>query len=155
VSFTAPQPPPPPIPLTSGPVPGTIPSSVLWGASLLLCTCGHSFETQRILDLHKRDSIFHKQQWDDSIITSFASLNLGSQPTQVRASIARWKCICGRKFTNQAAFEHHARDNKQLALLDKGEGTARIFKMPRPQYQKDEYLQEMASCLTQQYRAGA
>jgi acetone carboxylase gamma subunit len=152
VLFTAPQSPPTSIPPASGPVPGTFPSSVLVKASLLLCTCGYSFKTQRILDLHKRDSIFHKRQWDDSIITSLASLNLGSQSTQARPPVARCKCICGRTFTNQAALEHHTRDNKRPALQDEGEGTAKISKTPRPQYQADEYLQEMAECFAQQYR---
>lgn len=35
-------------------------------ARLLHCTCGQHFETQRILELHKRDSLYHQHHADDA-----------------------------------------------------------------------------------------
>ncbi|KAH9861559.1 hypothetical protein J1614_011309 [Plenodomus biglobosus] len=151
------------IPPGSDPVPGTIPSSALSTASLIQCTCGHAFETQRILNLHKRDSLYHKRQsdqpvtqdepWDDSLISSFASLNLQPASTRPRPSIARFTCICGLNFTNLKTLEQHKREAARRAWQGKkDEGKEKMFKTPRPQNKEDEYLRDPAAVYAQQYR---
>jgi len=164
VPFIVPHSPPTPIHPASGPVPGTIPSSVLSRASLFTCTCGHAFETQRVMDLHKRDSLIHKrqaeesptgyEQWDDSLVTSFASINLESVSTRIMPSGARFSCICGCIFIDQKALEQHKQDARRHAWQVKGERREKKFKTPRPQYQKDEYLHDMAAVLARQYCGG-
>lgn len=164
VSFTVPHSPPTSIPPASGPVPGTIPSSVLSLAPLFPCTCDHVFETQRVLDVHKCDSLIHKrqtyesptryEQWDTSLVSSFASTNLESVSTQVMPPVARFAYMCGRIFINQKEFEQHKQDTRRHAWQEKGERREKIFKAARPQYQKDEYLQDMAAALARQGYSG-
>lgn len=151
------------IPPASDPVPGTIPSSALSTALLIECTCGHAFETQRILNLHKRDSLYHKRQsdqpvtqnepWDDSLVSSFASLNLQPASARPKPSTARFTCMCGLKFTNQKALQQHKREAGRLAWQEKKDaGKEKMFKTPRPRYQEDEYLRDLAAVHAQQYR---
>jgi hypothetical protein len=119
--------PPPPHPPASAPVPGTIPSSTFLVAQLLQCTCGHSFETQRILDLHKRDSLYHQRHADhssapqkhrnDSLPSALASMTLHSEPARTRPSAASLTCICGCIFSTQAAFDQHNADAVRYAWL--------------------------------------
>jgi hypothetical protein len=140
-----------------GPVPGTISSSV---ASLIPCTCGQAFETQRVLDLHKRDSPYHKrqadksltqnQQEDNSLASSFASLNLESVSTQPWPLVARVACVCGRTFTCQKALAKHKQEKGRLAWREKEEKREKMFKMPRPQYQEDEELRDRAAIFARQ-----
>jgi hypothetical protein len=125
VPFTTPHPSPTLISPASGPVPGTVPFSALSLASLFPCTGGHAFETQQVLDLHKRDCLYHKrqadqsltqkEQWDDSLVSSFAFLNLEPVLTRAKPSVARFDCMCGRMFTNEKALEQHKRDARRLA----------------------------------------
>ncbi|KAH7108867.1 hypothetical protein B0J11DRAFT_449437, partial [Dendryphion nanum] len=164
VPFMVPQSPPTPIHPASGPVPGTIPSSMLSRALLFTCTCGHAFETQRVMDLHKRDSLFHKrqaeesptgyEQWDDSLVTSFASINLESVSIRIMPSVAGFSCICGSIFINQKALEQHKQDARRYAWQVKGGRREKKSKSPRPQYQKDEYLHDMAAVLARQCCGG-
>lgn len=163
--FTVPYSHPTSIYPASGPVPGTIPSSTLSQASLLTCTCGHAFETQRIMDLHKRDSLFHKRQsedseiqyerLDDSLVSSFASMNLGSVPAPVIPSVARFACVCGGMFIDQKALERHKQHARRHAWPEKVEKRENKLATPRPQFQKEEYLDDMAAVLAWQYRGGA
>lgn len=154
----------PPVPLNyqaPGAAPGTIPSSVLSPASLLTCICGQRFETERIMDLHKRDSIFHKQQTarsqtqpkqlDDSLISSFASMNLVSISPQTTPSTAGLSCFCGRTFIDQEALHRHKRDARHHAWPDNGKTTGRKFNTAQPQYQKEEDIHEMAAFLAARY----
>ncbi|KAF1939281.1 hypothetical protein EJ02DRAFT_299452, partial [Clathrospora elynae] len=161
VPFTAPRSPPTLISLASDPVVGTSPSSLLSLASLFPCTCGHAFETQRVLDLHKRDCLYHKrqanqslarnEQSDDFLVSSFASLNLESVSTRARPSVDSFACMCGRVFTNENALEQHKQDARRLAWSGKGKRREKIFKTPRPQYQEDDYLRDLAAVLAQQH----
>jgi hypothetical protein len=161
VPFMAPHSPPTSVPPTSGPVPGTIPLSVLPLASPFPYTYGHVFKTQRVLDLHKRNSLFHKQQadesptrneqWDDSLVSSFASLRLESVPTRVTPSVGGFTCVCGCEFTNRKALEQHERDARGYAGQKIAERKKKIFSMPRSQYQADEDLRDLAAVLARQY----
>lgn len=154
----------PPVPLdfqAPGPAPGTIPASALSPASLLTCTCGQRFETQRIMDLHKHDSIFHKQQAarsptqpkqsDDSLISSFASLNLASVYSQTIPPKVGLSCFCGRTFIDQEALHRHKRDARHHAWPDNGQTTRRKFNTAQPQYQREEDIHEMAAFLASRY----
>jgi hypothetical protein len=117
-----------------GELPGTIPSSLLVAAPFLICTCGHRFETQRILDLHKRDSLYHKLHphkppsrnsiQEDLLVSSFASLNL---QTQARPRVTRFTCVCGATFTDQKALEHHNQIAAQFARRNERERRKREF----------------------------
>ena len=144
----------------SNPVPGTIPSSTLSQVSLIYCTCGRAFETQRVLDQHKRDSLIHKRQADesatrrqrvDSLVSSFASLNLQSASIWATPSEAGFACECGRDFTSRKALEQHKRDARRHAWSGKGEMREKPFKTPRPQYQADEDLRDRAAVFVRQY----
>ena len=156
VPYMVPQSPPNPI----HPVPGTIPYSMLSRALLFTCTCGHALETQRIMDLHKHDSLIHKrqveesptgyEQWDDSLVTSFASINLESVSARIIPPASRFSCICGSEFSNQQALQQHKRGARRCAWQVKGERREKNFKSPRPQYQRDEYLHDMAAVLARQ-----
>ncbi|KAH7078944.1 hypothetical protein BKA63DRAFT_507443 [Paraphoma chrysanthemicola] len=151
VPFTAPQSNPTSTPLVLGPVTGTIPSSVLTVASLISCTCGHTFETKRILQLHKRNSLYHKreadkslthyQQEDNSLVSSLASMRLEPVSTQAGPSIAR----CASKKAPEKPKE-----KGQLARPGKEERREKPFRTPRPQYQEDEYLRDMSAALARQ-----
>ena len=156
----------PPVPLdfqTPGPAPGIIPAPALSPASLLTCTCGQRFETQRIMDLHKRDSIFHKQQAgrsptqpkqsDDTLISSFASLNLASVSPQTVSSMSGRSCFCGRTFIDQEALHRHKRDARHHAWPDNGQATRTKFNTAQPQYQREEDIHEMAAFLASRYEA--
>lgn len=123
-------------------------------APLFRCTCGHAFETQRVLDLHKRDSLYHKRQdgnvstrhrqWDDFLASSFASLNLQSVSTQSRPPLVSHYCVCGRTFTDQESFAQHKQDVGRHLLQRKQHTVGRIFNTSQQQYQENEYLQVMA-----------
>jgi hypothetical protein len=161
VPYTTPHPSPTLISPCSGPVPGTVSSSALSLAPLFPCTCGHAFQTQQVLNLHKRDSLYHKQQadqsltrkekWDDSLVSSFAFLNLEPVLTQAKPSVARFDCMCGLMFTNEKALEQHKRDARRFAWQEKVERRETIFKTPRPQYREDEYLRDLAAALAYRY----
>jgi hypothetical protein len=144
----------------SGLVLGNISSSV---ASLIPCTCGQAFETQRVPDLHKRDSLYHgqadksltqNQEEDNSLISSFASLDLKSVSTQAWPLVARFDCVCSRTFTCQEAFAKHEQEKGRLAWREKEEKKEKMFNTPRPQYQVDEYLRDIAAVLARQYCSG-
>ncbi|KAH7078243.1 hypothetical protein FB567DRAFT_607366, partial [Paraphoma chrysanthemicola] len=131
VPFTAPHSNPTSDPLVLGPVPGTIPSSVL--------------------TLHKRDSLYHKreadkslthyQQEDNSLVLSFASMRLEPASTQAGPSIAR--------FASKKGLEKH-KDKGQLARPEKEIRREKPFQTPRQQYQEDEYLRDMSAALARQ-----
>jgi hypothetical protein len=86
-------------------------------AQLLHCDCGHSFETQRSLNLHKRDSLYHQHQAkdpsaaekyeQDSLTSALASMTLNSGITRIHPLAANLTCICGCIFSTQAAFDQH------------------------------------------------
>ena len=164
VPFMVPHSPATSVHPASDPVPGTIPSSVLSLASLFTCTCGHVFESQRTMDIHKRDSLTHKrqadksptrhEQWDSSLVSSFASMNLEPVSTRVMPSVARFNCICGRIFSNQEALEEHKQHARRHLWQEKGERREKKFKTPRPQYRKDEYLHDMSAALARQCNSG-
>lgn len=137
-TLTAPS---PPNPSASAPLPGTIPSSTLSVARLLHCTCGHSFESQRILDLHKRDSLYHQHHADhspvpqnhrdDSLLSALASMTLHSEPTRTQPSVASLTCICGCIFSTQGAFDQHNADAARYLWLMDREKRKRGFQVPR------------------------
>lgn len=97
-------------------------------AQALHCDCGHSFETQRILNLHKRNSLYHQRQADnssatekyqqDSLTFDLASLALNSEIPQIHSSAASLICICGCSFSTQGAFDQHKSDATRFAWLD-------------------------------------
>lgn len=86
----------------------------------------------------------------DSLITALESLNLGSVPARARISEASLVCMCGITFTDQEALEQHKRNAGRLAWQGKTRTTAEAFNTPRPQYHKDDYLQEMSIALARQ-----
>ncbi|KAF1844474.1 uncharacterized protein K460DRAFT_369324 [Cucurbitaria berberidis CBS 394.84] len=144
-----------------GLLPGTISSSV---ASLIRCTCGQAFETQQVLDLHKRDSLYcgqqadksltQNKQEDNSLVSSFASLNLESVSTQAGPLVARFYCVCGRPFTSQKALAKHKQEKARNVWREKGERREKMVKTPRPQYQEDEDLRDRAAVFARQYYGG-
>lgn len=161
----APHSPPTSIPpSSSGLSPGTIPLSMFSVASLIYCTCGHAFETQRILDLHKRDSLYHRhradksltqnRQQDNSLVSSFASLKLEPMLSQTGPAEARFTCLCGRTFTNQQGLEAHRAEKGRLSWPDNGGTGEAKFKTARPQYQMDEYLRDISAALARQSDGG-
>ena len=94
-------------------------------AQLLHCDCGHSFETQRSLNLHKRDSLYHQRQAkdpsaaeryeQDSLTSALASMTLNSGITRIHPPAANLTCICGCIFSTQAAFDQHKADSARYA----------------------------------------
>jgi acetone carboxylase gamma subunit len=149
-------------PLTSiSPALGTKPEIIsypmLTTFSLIRCTCGHAFKAQRILDLHKHDSLYYKRQTDqsstrseqcaNSLVSFFASLNLESVSTRSTPPAARFTCTCGCIFTNQEALQKH----KRLVWTTETEKRETVFKTPRPNYHEDEDLRDFASAHARQY----
>jgi hypothetical protein len=157
VPSVAPHSPPASILTVSGPLPGWIPSSELVPDPFLTYTYGYAFETQRILDLQKYDSLYYKQHVDqpptrnenrdDSLVSLFESLNI--QP-QARPSVARFSCKCGSIFPNQNALEHHKREIAQLSLRKMEERKEKPFTTPRPSYQVDQDLRDLATIIARQ-----
>ena len=125
----------------SASVPGTIPHPRLSVAHLLRCTCGQSFETQRILDLHKRDSLYHQRQANDAsaqqthredlLTSALASLTLHSEPTLAQPPAVNLVCICGCIFSTQSAFDQHNADAARYAWLGDREARGKSFGGPR------------------------
>jgi hypothetical protein len=154
VPITAPHSSPTPISLALGLVPPTISSPV---TSIVPYTYAQAFETQRVLDLQKRDSLYHRRQGDrlltqnqeddNTLVSSFASLNLESVSSQARPLVARFSCVCGRTFICQEALTKHKQDERRR---EKGERRDKMFMTPRPQYQEDEGLHAMVALLARQ-----
>jgi hypothetical protein len=160
VPITAPHSYPTSIPLASGLVPATISSPV---TSLIPCTCGQAFETQRVLDLHKRDSQYHGRQGDkfltqneedNSLVSAFASLGLESGSTHVSPLVARFACVCGRTFICKKAPAKHEQETGRLACREEGERREKMVKTPRPQYQDHEDLRDIAAIFARQCYRG-
>jgi hypothetical protein len=118
-----PQPPP-----AFAPMPGTISYLTSSVPGLLHCTCGQSYETQRILDLHKRDSLYHQRHPDDfptlgkhqenSPTPALVPTATHSQPTKTQPTTVNLKCICGCVFSTQGAFDQHNTDAARYAWLN-------------------------------------
>jgi hypothetical protein len=144
-----------------GPVLGTISFPA---ASLIPFTCGRAFGTQQVLDLHKCDSLYQgrqadksliqNQEEDNSLVSSFASLNLKSVSTEAWPLVARFACVCGRTFTSQKVFAKHEQEKGRLAWREQGERREKVFKAPRQQYQVDEDLRDRAAIFARQYTSG-
>ncbi|CAI6332551.1 unnamed protein product [Periconia digitata] len=126
VPFIIPQSIRTPIHPASGPVPDTTPSSVPPAAH---------------------------EQWDDVLVTSFASLNLGSMQPQLMPPVAGFSCVCGSIFIDRKALEHHKQDARLHARQVTGERREKKFTLSRPQYQKEEELHDMAAVYAQQYES--
>lgn len=105
--------------------PGSTSYSKTSVAQVHQCDCGHSFETQRSLDFHKRDSLHHQRQTDDSsaaenhqqdsLTAALASMNLYSEITWIYPPAASLTCICGCIFSTQGAFDQHKADAARYA----------------------------------------
>jgi hypothetical protein len=101
-------------------------------ARLLRCTCGQHFETQRILEPHKRDSLYHQHHaddastvqecQDDSLVSAFLSMTLNLDPSRLLVPVASLTCICGCIFSTQEAFNQHSADAARYAWLGDREG---------------------------------
>jgi hypothetical protein len=97
VPLTAPYPPPTSTIPALGPVPGTVTSSVLSVASLIPRTCGCAFQTQRVLDLHKCDSLYKPTN---------SLLNTNSRTTPIAYSSIKFAFnLCLLSFDNIDARE--------------------------------------------------
>ncbi|KAH6613219.1 hypothetical protein C7974DRAFT_77136 [Boeremia exigua] len=131
VPFKALHLPPTSVPPAYTSVPGMIPSSIL-----------------SIVPSARNEPV------DDSLLYSLASLNLDSVSTRARPLEASLVCMCGRTFTDQETLEKHKRDARRLAWQGKRETTVKVFNTPRPQYHKDEYLQDMSIALARQHAVG-
>jgi hypothetical protein len=159
--FKSPRSPPCSASLATGLVPGTIPLLDLSPVSFFCCTCGQDFETQRILDLHKSDSLFHRQQadksssrneqLDDALVSSFASLQLKNASKWKTTSKTRFICVCGRTFASQDSLDLHKQEARKHVWPKTGKKREKPFKTPRPQYKEDEDLREMAVVYARQY----
>jgi hypothetical protein len=125
--------------------------------SIVPYTYGQAFEIQRVLDQQKRDSLYHRRQGDrlltqnqeddNTLVSSFASLNLESVSSQARPLVARFPCVCGRIFICQEALAKH---KQEVGWWEKGKKRDKMFITPRPQYQEDEDLHVMAALLARQ-----
>lgn len=122
---------PPDIAPTSVKRSGTMPQSTVPRGPLLRCDCGHSFETQRILGLHKRNSLYHQRHTEDlsarqahlkdSLSSAFASMTIGFGVARPQPSVANLTCICGCIFSTKEAFDQHNADAARYAWLgDRG-----------------------------------
>lgn len=131
VPFKAPPLPPTSVPPAYTSVPGMIPSSTL-----------------SIVPSARNEPVA------DSLLYSLASLNLDSVSTRARPLEASLVCMCGRTFTDQETLEKHKRDARRLAWQGKRKTTVQVFNTPRPQYHKDEYLQDMSIALARQHAVG-
>jgi hypothetical protein len=158
VPFTARNASPNPLLSASGPLPDVISSPMLLKASLTPYTYGQTLEIERALNVHKRD--FHErsnqvstrsEQMDASLISSFASLELRSAAAQDEPSVAGCICQCGRSFTSHKLLIQHKDIMRRCAWSEKGGARDKKFKTPRPHYQKDEYLHELAALHARQY----
>jgi hypothetical protein len=153
VPITAPHLSPTPISPALG-LPPAISSPV---TSIVPYTYGQAFEIQRVVDQQKRDSLYHRRQGDrlltqnqeddNTLVSSFASLNLESVSSQARPLVARFPCVCGRIFSCQEALAKH---KQEVRWWEKGEKRDKMFITPRPQYQEDEDLHAMAALLARQ-----
>lgn len=89
-------------------------------ARLLRCDCDHSFETERSLDLHKRDSLHHQRRAgvysvssrdpQEPLTSAFALTTLYSEITRTQSSAATLTYICGCISRTKAAFDQHTAD---------------------------------------------
>lgn len=137
VQITALEMPPPPASRTSAPIAGDIPCSTVHISKTFRCTCGHLFETECSLHLHKRNSLYHRRHADesktnqkdpgDSLTSAFASMNLSSGPAWLQPSVARLTCIRGCIFSTQGAFDQHNTDAARYAWLADREVMSKTF----------------------------
>jgi hypothetical protein len=152
-------------PTTISPALGLVPDTISFSvAAIIPYTCGKASETQPLLDLHERDSLYHRRQADKSLtqnqeennflVSSFASLNLASVSTRARPSVARFICVCGEAFTCQKDLAKHEQEKRRLVWPEKGQRRENMFKTPRPQYQPDEDLRNLAAILARQCYEG-
>ncbi|KAH6622466.1 hypothetical protein C7974DRAFT_398342 [Boeremia exigua] len=125
------------LPQTTAPLPGTIPHSNFSVAQLIRCTCGQSFETQRILDLHKRDSMYHQRHnnnsstpqthQEDSLTSAFSSISLYSESAQILPAAGGLTCVCGCIFSTQEAFDQHNVEVARYVQLGNSEAKIKRF----------------------------
>lgn len=139
------------------------------------CPCGERFTNDMQRDSHLRYAKAHrgksasvpntkaaapqklpppparKETTDASLAASFAGLKLKSVEAQDKPSVAQFTCKCGDGFTSQAHLIQHRYDKARCAVRKAGGTKNKKSNTPRPQHQKDEYLDEAALFQKRQY----
>ncbi|KAJ5055180.1 hypothetical protein J3E72DRAFT_168174, partial [Bipolaris maydis] len=140
-------------------LPSTTISPALWPVSSTIPS-----SPKQVSQVHKRDYLYYRRQVDksltrnqqqnDSLVSSFASLKLDPVLAQAEPLVASFAYMRGCTFTSQKALEKHKVEKRSLAWSEKGEKRNDIFKTPRPQYHKDEYLLDMCEALVRHSYGG-
>jgi hypothetical protein len=139
------------------------------------CPCGERFTNDMQLASHLRYSATHRRKsasapnvksvalqslpppsarektTDASLVASLAGLKLNSVEVRAKPSVGPYSCRCGDGFASQAALDRHRQLMGRCAWPEGGEIKDKKFKTPRPQYQKDGYLEESVALLKLQY----